>query len=190
MLSLPFSSSCQSHRQTGTGRSQIEWICSRTAENVNMLFWKNEPAFTLHLKCDCEDKYGKIKEKSQKKRNLLTHQCFTHESRSWAFSETHQWGAWMQGHLLVFCICSVFSKNWYKAIKEKHCRRLLGTSLMHFWSSLLTSVGDGQAVGPLPGTFHACNTVWVLSQCWMVTRSEIDSGFHSYHASLWHQRLL
>lgn len=35
MASLPLSSSCQGHRQTGTGRSQIEWIWSKIAENVN-----------------------------------------------------------------------------------------------------------------------------------------------------------
>lgn len=58
------------------------------------------------------------RDKTRPWRSLLTHRGSRRESRSWRMAETQQRRMGMQGHLLVLCICSVFSTICYKARKE------------------------------------------------------------------------
>lgn len=125
------------------------------------------------------------REKSRPWRSLLTHRGSRRESRSWRMAETQQWRMGMHGHLLVLCICSVFSTICYKAKKETN--KVEGFLQRLLCTFALSSAGDSPAVESLwstQGTLHACGTVWVLRRCLIVTCTENDSAFHSHHASL------
>lgn len=207
MASLPLSSSCQGHRQTGTGRSQIKWIRSRIAENVNKdAFLNHEGDLSGSGTNFCEmnrllrhirSVIVKINMEFQRKITGRENFAYSPMFHPWVQVMRIDWNSPAGGAgartLVGGLYLLSFRYNFIQSHKGKHYRGLLGTSLMHFQSSLLTSAGDSHAVEPLwsaQGTFHACDTVWVLRQCWKMTRREIGSGFHSHHASLWWQRLL